>query len=236
MRKETGLKKKKFLKRVYGLIILLCLSQVFHHGYNLYVVQRYRQGDYVMSPGMLTMLGLGDSYVSYYNQGNLLYQQNRNYEALASYQIALDKNPPEGKECSICINTALTYLQIIEELYANEKYTDMNLRMLYSARNVLMHKGCAGENGEGHSKEAEQLKEEIDRMIAELEERLPEEKMQVDTSGTSEEKSAEDTFEEEVKNKIRQKQSEANRERQAGMELSEEFSEGTSYDMDERIW
>ena len=101
-------------------------------------------------------------YMLWYNHGNDLYNKGDYTEAISAYDIALDLFPTKYKECKIRINMALAMLKKITPDY------DINTRLevLNIAREVLTDDGCAGkEDDNGHSKEAEKLKKDIDREI-----------------------------------------------------------------------
>ncbi len=105
-------------------------------------------------------------YMLWYNHGNDLYNKGDYTEAISAYNIALDLFPTKYKECKIRINMALAMLKKITPDY------DINTRLevLNIAREVITDDGCAGkEDDNGHSKEAEKLKKDIDREIERLE-------------------------------------------------------------------
>lgn len=105
-------------------------------------------------------------YMLWYNHGNELYKKGDYTEAIAAYDIALNLFPSKYKECKIRINMALSMIKKITLDYD----VSSRLDILKLARGVLTEDGCANKDDDnGHSKEAEKLKKDIDREIERLE-------------------------------------------------------------------
>ncbi len=170
---------KKIPLRVYfvaamGLLllvmtILLARRLIVNHSF----VSAYNKGDYSSEQeNSLLKMNFPESFVPYYNLGNVAYKYGDYNSAITYYTKALENYPPEGKDCKIRINLALSLCNTIDfnHLDSQEKI-DTALFILYKARDVLLEKGCAvNEEGEvGHDADAQQLKEDIDRMIEKLE-------------------------------------------------------------------
>jgi tetratricopeptide (TPR) repeat protein len=112
-----------------------------------------------------------DSYLPYYNLGNVAYQNGDYDEAIANYKKALEIGAPhEDKECNIRVNLALSMLMKID--WANmttQKDVERAIRQLKAARNVLTEEGCANpDDPNGHNEDAEKLKKDIDDMLDQL--------------------------------------------------------------------
>lgn len=104
-------------------------------------------------------------YVVHYNKGNNLYNNGDYVGAIREYEKALECFPPKYKECSIRINLALSMLKRIE----NDDSKENKLKILKEAREIICEDGCANkEDDNGHSKEAERLKKDIEREIDKL--------------------------------------------------------------------
>ena len=119
----------------------------------------------------LLVMNFPDSYLPYYNLGNVAYQNGDYDEAISNYKKALEIGAPhEDKECNIRVNLALSMLMKID--WANmttQKDVERAIRQLKAARNVLTEEGCANpDNDQGHNEEAEQLKADIDKMLEEM--------------------------------------------------------------------
>ena len=119
----------------------------------------------------LLVMNFPDSYLPYYNLGNVAYQNGDYDEAIANYKKALEIGAPhEDKECNIRVNLALSMLMKID--WANmttQKDVERAIRQLKAARNVLTEEGCANpDDPNGHNEDAEKLKKDIDDMLEQL--------------------------------------------------------------------
>ena len=131
----------------------------------------YNHGSYsVESQKFLQLVNIPEGYLPYYNAGNAYYMMEDYDSAIDCYKSALESHPTEKKECDIRVNLALAMLHKIDfDNIATEKQKANAVRQLQSARNVLCEKGCADPYGtDGHDPEAEQLKQDIDKMLEEL--------------------------------------------------------------------
>ncbi|MBO4458422.1 MAG: tetratricopeptide repeat protein [Butyrivibrio sp.] len=168
--------KKTPLRYIFLLIFSLAIcvagaSIVVRVLVNRSFVKNYNSGVYdAKYEEKLLFLNFPESYVPYYNLGNMCYK-NLNYpEAVGYYNEALKMHPPAAKECSIRINLALALCNTIDftDLSSQDKI-DMALFVLYQARDTLLENGWAVDEGDNYrDKDAQQLKEDIDKMIEKL--------------------------------------------------------------------
>ncbi|MCR5542539.1 MAG: tetratricopeptide repeat protein [Eubacterium sp.] len=154
-------------------IILVVIALFFGVRYliNMAFVSSYNHGDYKPKvEEFLSKLNIPEGYLPHYNAGNAYYKLEDYDSAISCYQSALDSHPTEKKECDIRVNLALAMLHKIDfDNIDTEKQKANAVRQLQSARNVLVEKGCADPYGtNGHDPEAEQLKQDIDKMLEEL--------------------------------------------------------------------
>ena len=177
--KDSKEKLKKVLQKaarvligvlIAGGIVLLARSLI-----NKAFLYDYRNGKYKEFPeSVLVPVELGENYVAPYNVGNVKYQQGDYETAVRYYYTALQKDPPEGKECMIRINLALALLHTypFDTMdMENSEEVEEALNVLFTARQFLTENGCASEGfdtADGHSEEAEKLKHDIDEMIKKL--------------------------------------------------------------------
>lgn len=238
-------------------MLLVCVELVFNCVYNGIIVYCYKNANYTMIVEPLMVFNWNEPYIAYYNKGNICYQKENYLDAIEAYNMALKKNPPEEKECAIRINIALTMLATIKDSYQNPTYVDECLTVLYEAREVLLENGCATAEGEGHSKKAEQLREEIEAMINELEQKQSESEDQKESDSTEETEASteevteeetteeetteekqqeEDSSEEDIEKKMKERQSKANKERQENLQQHNEFDFEFDFDSDGLIW
>lgn len=231
--------KKKILIGIYIGMLLICGKLAFNYIYNAIAIYRYHQYDYTVNVKPLLIFNWSEPYIAHYNQGNIYYKNDCFEDAVASYEKALDVSPPEEKECAIRINLALAMLGTMDEDYSAPEYVDTSLEILKGARDVLLEKGCAAENGDGHSETAEQLKVEIEALMEQLEQQSeaePKEGEETETEEEKEQEADEDDFEEDVKKSLQEKQSKANQERKEFFDYYQEFDQDFNFDADGYIW
>lgn len=148
---------------VLALAILLSVRIAVNHSF----VRNYNKGQYnTQSEEKLLSMNFPESYVPYYNLGNAAYRNGDYNSAISYYSDALKHFPPEKKECDIRVNLALSLCNTIDfySLDTQDKI-DTALFVLYKARDILLEKGCATNEGDGHDADAQKLKEDIDKMI-----------------------------------------------------------------------
>lgn len=157
---------KKICTTIWGLLICCLVCLVTNFFANEIFVKNYKNGTY--KENKLSALGFAEPYISYYNEGNLCYQK-RNYEsAIKAYQTALSRYPSKQRECNIRINLALSMIATIDSSQLTGQELEQAIATLKEAKKVLCEQGCAAEDGNGHSRDAQTLKEDIDRFLAEL--------------------------------------------------------------------
>ena len=154
-------------------IIVLAVMIVARFFMNAVFLSEYNKGNYNGGiPDILKVGNINEGYLPYYNSGNVHYQKGEYDEAIVDYNKALNHYIPEGKECDIRVNLALAMLQKIDFDHIdheNQKEVKKVISQLLAAREVLTEQGCADPKGtDGHDPEAEQLKQDIDKMIKEL--------------------------------------------------------------------
>ncbi|MBR3211415.1 MAG: tetratricopeptide repeat protein [Bacilli bacterium] len=163
------MKKAKFVCVI--LLSFLLIKFLATYILNEIVILGYKNGIY--SPTLLSFnkkTNINERYIVYYNEGNLFYQQARYDKAIVDYETALKKNPPKDRVCDIRINLTLSLVKNI-----NTKDSKLRIKKLKEAKDKLYEDHCAEEEGDsGESQEAEALEKEIDDMIEEEKENLPE--------------------------------------------------------------
>lgn len=151
---------------LYMILVLIAIKLISATCINEYFIQNYHNGRYnVSSVKTLLVMNIVQPYIAHYNYGNVLYKNNDFDGAISEYKKALVRFPPAERECSIRINLALAMLQKIDKNQKSEIQ-----KILKEAKQVLCEKGCAHEyDDQGHSRTAEQLKKDIDKMEEQLE-------------------------------------------------------------------
>lgn len=166
--------KRKLLIVIYIIVILVVIKLLYNTVLNSILISKYNNGEYATNIGKtLTTLNFPQSYVANYNYGNILYQNGEYEDAIDQYKIALNVSIPEKKECKVRINYALALCKTVELDESSEESILKAIQIYESAIDVLIENGCANkdDNG-GHSKEAEQLKKDIQKEIDRLKELL----------------------------------------------------------------
>ena len=163
-----------FMRIINVASVILAICALFlgvRYIVNLVFLAKYNNGVYTtQGEESLTWVNIPEGYVPYYNIGNAEYM-NGNYDnAISNYKSALESHPTEKRECDIRVNLALAMLHKIDfDHLETEKQKSNAVRTLQAARKILCEKGCADPYGtDGHDPEAEQLKQDIDKMLEEL--------------------------------------------------------------------
>lgn len=159
-----------FLVAIDG-IFMLARSVV-----NTAFLRNYEKGSYTEMPERFFLhLKFGENYVVPYNLGNVAYQYEDYDKAVTYYRQALSSGPPEQEaECKVRVNLALSMCHTIDfdKLdTSDEKAVSKAVSTLQKARLVLTDHGCASEpvgSDDGHFRDADQLKHDIDDMLNKL--------------------------------------------------------------------
>lgn len=203
---------KKISIMLYIFLFLIAFKLVSSFIINEHFILKYDKGIYEeKSIKYLFFINVFEPCVARYNYGNILYQ-NKDYDkAIEEYNKALQLFPSKKQECSIRINLALAMLNKID--FENEEKEEI-FEKLNEAKNILCETGCANLNDDnGHSKEAEILKKDIENMQNELQNESTDKKDEKDES-----KENQNTQEKNVEEKLKQIQKEGIEERQDALE------------------
>ena len=218
---------RKIIFGIYCIFILLFLILSFRYFKNESFISDYNKGIYKENDvESLLFLNYPQSYVAYYNLGNVYYQEKDYYAAISQYNKALEYDMPEKKECKVRINLALAILKTIDELDLKKDKNEI-LEILDTAENVLVEEGCAHkEDDNGHSKDAEKLQEDIEKMRKKLEEQDDKEENEEDDD---EKKKEEQQPKDEVEEKLKEIQAESIKEREKGKKQRESLDDFSFY-------
>ena len=143
---------------------------------NTAFLRNYEKGSYSEMPERFFLhLKFGENYVVPYNLGNVAYQYEDYDKAVTYYRQALSSGPPEQEaECKVRVNLALSMCHTIDFNKldtSDEKAVSKAVSTLQKARLVLTDHGCASEpvgSDDGHFRDADQLKHDIDDMLNKL--------------------------------------------------------------------
>ena len=108
-------------------------------------------------------------YIFHYNRGNEFYELGQYEKAASEYEKSLKFYVPNGKECDIRVNYALSMcaglnLNNISGLTEDEK--TVMIGILETAIDILVEEECAHrDDNNGHDDEAQKLKNELQEII-----------------------------------------------------------------------
>lgn len=162
--------KKKLQICINVILILIFLKLMFNMIMNNMIIKKYDNGVYSEGEAkLLTHSNFIQPYIANYNYANILYKNNQYEKAIKEYDKALSFLVPKDKECKIRINYALSICKGIELDENNQQSIINAIKKYEEAINILTENGCANKkDNNGHSKEAEQLKQDIQKEIDRL--------------------------------------------------------------------
>ena len=162
--------KRKVIIVLYIILILLAIKLIYNELFNTILISNYNNNKYnEIYAKALTIMNLPQKYIANYNYGNVLYNKGEYEEAIKEYEEALNSIIPENKECKIRINYALAICKTIQVDEKDSNSIKNAIETYEKAIDILTEKGCANkDNDNGHNKEAEQLKKDIQKEIDRL--------------------------------------------------------------------
>lgn len=220
---------KKLFTTVWILLTGCFLFLIVNYSANEIMIKNYNAGNY--TENKLSSLGFFEPYIADYNKGNVYYKKGDYDAAIEAYKIALDKHPDEPKDCMIRINLALAMVTPIDASKITENEIEDTIRILKDAKKILCSNGCALEKGNGHNKDAQTLKEDIDRFIDELKQKQEEQSEDDSDNSQSEqtEKPDEET-EQNIQKQLEELQKQNNEERSQGLSNNENLGNFDFYE------
>lgn len=177
-------------------------------------------------------------YIFLYNKGNKLYERYDYVGAIEQYQKALAANPPHFKECSVRVNLALAMIYNMGEDFAEPENVESSIETLLAARDILLEDDCATEAGDGHSEPAQQLKEEIDKLLEQLQEPPsgPEQSENENESGGGGQPPIDEETEQGIQEELQGIQNNSYEERQEYIQMGEDIDASINFDFNDKIW
>lgn len=162
--------RNKVLALIYIILVVITIKLIYNVSLNSIVVSAYKEENYLDNEAKtMTIFNVSQSYIANYNYANILYQEGKYEEAIKEYKKALFYMIPKEKECSIRINYALANCKTVKLDEQDEESIKMAIEKYEEAVKILIKKGCANEyDNEGHSKEAQELKNDIQKEIDRL--------------------------------------------------------------------
>ena len=182
-------------------------------------------------------------YIFYYNKGNNLYERYDYAGAIEAYESALNAHPPHflsHKECSVRVNLALAMIYNMGPDFADPINIDNSIETLIAARDILPEDGCANNEGDGHSEPAQQLKEEIDKLLEELQQQQEpqpdDSEDNTDGGGGGQEPPIDEETQQQIQDELQNIQTDSFNERQEIIQSNEDFDSDVNYGLDDKIW
>lgn len=206
---------RKIIKIFKIILVLILLKYTIIFSLNELVITDYKKGvynDQIIK--ILYLLTYNQSYIVYYNHGNLLYNQNNYQEAIQKYDQSLTKNPPQNRVCDIRINKSLAILATVID--SNDKES---LKILKTARYNLYENNCVDPNYlESYSKDAEKLEKEIKELEKQYDDKMNDQDNDNNNQDENESNSEDDIKYKQIEEQIRQNEKEANKARQEDLD------------------
>ncbi len=177
-------------------------------------------------------------YIYFYNQGNDRYERLDYAGAIESYEHAINANPPHFKECSVRVNLALAMIYNMGPDWALPENIDSSIETLMAARDILLEDGCATDDGDGHSEPAQQLKEEIDKLLEQLQQQQsnPDDSETETDGGPDTPPPIDEETEQGIKEEMQNIQNDAFNERQEEQQMMEDWDTDMNFDYNMKIW
>ncbi len=178
--------KKKIIIAAFTLVGLILSKFAFTFVYNEWVISKYEEKDYSENFSLLEMLNITEPYIVFYNNGNVQYQLKNYEEAIRYYEEALEKDPPEGKECPVRINLALAKLGLLGNDCFSRENIDDTIELLEECLEILSEEECATDDGDGHDNRAQRLYDEIKELLEQAQQEKQKQEESSDSSESSE--------------------------------------------------
>ena len=162
--------KRKILIFVLIILFIIFLKMISNFAINSIIILKYNNGKYLEKQAeFLKKCIFFESYKAHYNYGNILYQNGKYDDAILEYENALKKHVPKMKKCNIRINYALSICKTINVEEQSEDSIKKAIKEYENAIDVLTEDGCANkDDNNGHSQNAEKLKDDIQNEIDRL--------------------------------------------------------------------
>ena len=203
--------KRKVVILIYIIVILVTLKMLTNLAINSNLILKYNNGEYLEKQAQkLKISNIFESYIAYYNYGNILYQNGKFDEAIEEYKKALKKHIPKMKECNIRINYALAICKTVQVDENSQESIKKAIKQYEEAIDILTEDNCAHkDDNNGHSEKAEKLKQDIQKEIDRLKKLLKEENNEKEDEEDNNKPNEEDESEKQVEEQIQQIKEEA---------------------------
>lgn len=218
---------KKIVKIIYIIVIFITIILSFNFILNEIFIFKYNNGKYNESMlNLIRYINVSEPYIVFYNIANIKYQNKEYDEAILNYEKALNLFPSKKKECDIRINLVLAMLKKID--VESQKKEDI-ITVLDNAVDILCEKGCANKNdNNGHSKDAETLKNEILNLKNKLNNTNSKD-IYKDKNNDNEKNNKDDEKKSDIEKKLKEIERQAIKERNLKLDRAQKWSSYSSY-------
>jgi tetratricopeptide (TPR) repeat protein len=162
MKKGMVIKMKRLFRPLMALLFVFWVCLLVNYLCNEAMIKNYNEGNYTINE--MDFLGFTETYIAAYNRGNVYYQTGDYEIAVNKYYQALKEYPShkEGRECDIRVNLALSLVAQIDLAALTKDNYKAALKLIDEAREVLLDEECATNDDDGHDRDAQQLKDQLD--------------------------------------------------------------------------
>ncbi len=233
------MKKKRIDVLLYMILAIilsiLFLKFIYNIVTNSILIDKYNKEIYSESRvSSLTFLNFQQSYIAYYNYGNVLYKEGKFEDAIEMYSKALKEKVPTKKECDIRVNQSLAYCNTVQLNTRDKESIQGAIDTYEKAINILTEKRC-----DEHDEDAKQLKKDIEDEINKLKELLGKDTNEDEEESDEEDKNQEQGQEQEtesVEEKIQDIKDEATKDRRETEKAQEGYEKKGNYTFGTRNW
>ncbi len=215
---------KKSLKFVFIFLCIILFKFVTTYVINEVIIFNYKHNVFnSFLVKSLYIFNFSQSYVAYYNDGNILYKNDEYDSAMKKYKKAIEKKPPQNKVCDVRINLSLSIIKLIDSSNYKEAYDQLE-----EAKSNLYNNNCASQiDNSGYSEKAEKLEEEIKELQSQLSNSSN--NSQVGTSNNENSEDGDDEIDSNIEEKLKEIEKNSNASRQSSMQEYENMGSYSYY-------
>ena len=228
--------KKKLIIFTYIVLAFICIKIISNYIINLSVIYQYNKSNYSSIQASLLKIGnFFQPYIAYYNTGNVNYKKGKYEIAMDNYKKALKYKIPKYKECKIRINYALAICSTVEVDETSKESIEEAIKTYEKAISILVEEGCANKDDDnGHSKDAETLKKDIQNEIDRLKKLLESNESGKDNDDNDSDNNFDES--EKVKQTLNDIKSEATQEQREKEQKDEDLQETYTSKTHKKTW